>query len=306
MTKKDSKKNEPDLKKYKDDQSVSLAQMKFGLWLASNKIHILRIITVLLIVASLGMLGYSGYNYTIYFLYGRQADKALSTSLTSNLFDIPAYRATTAPQVLLASQVYTFNVGGKKDFLLTVKNPNPNYHSIFDYCLRDSQGNDVVCDTDFVLPNSDKYLLIVAQDIEGLVSNLNFEAVNVFWQRLNSRQVPDWESYAQERLNIDIKNIVYQGPDYNSRTPLHNLSFFIENKTAYNFSRVPLNIILKSGATPVAVNIYNLENFFSGEKRNIKISWPAGGERANQAEVFLNLNILDQNLYLPYRSDSLR
>lgn len=306
MTKKDSQKKGPDLKKYQDDQSVSLTQMKFGLWLASNKVNIMRIITLLLIVASLSLLGYSGYNYANYLLYGRQADRALSNSLTENLFDIQAYRAVTAPQVLLAGPVYSFNVAGKKDFLLTVKNPNSNYHSVFDYCLKDSEGSDVVCETDFVLPNSEKYLLIVAEDIEGAVSNLRFEAVNVFWQRLNNRQIPDWENYAQTRLNIEIKDIVYKAPDYNSRTPLHSLSFSIENKTAYSFSSVPLNIILRNASTPAALNIYNLENFLSAEKRKIKINWPAGGERANQAEVFVNLNILDQNLYLPYRSDSLR
>jgi hypothetical protein len=306
MTKKDSQKNGPDLNKYKDEESVSLAQMRFGLWLSMNKAHIIRIITILLIVASLSMLGYSGYNYTTYFLYGRQADKALSDSLTENLFDVQAYREATAPQVLLAGPVYSFNVSGKKDFLLTIKNPNPNYHSIFDYCLRDSQGNDLVCETNFALPNSEKYLLIVAKDIEGAVGNLSFEAVNVFWQRINSRQIPNWDDYLQERLNIEIKDLVYKAPDYNSRTPLHNLSFNIENKTAYNFSRVPLNIILRNVNTPVALNIYNLDNFLSAEKRNIKISWPAGGERASQAEVLVDLNILDQNLYLPYRSDSLR
>jgi hypothetical protein len=306
MTKRDSKKNGPDLKKYKDDQSVSLTQMKIGLWLASNKVRIIRIITIFLIVVSLSLIGYSGYNYTIYFLYGRQADKALSDSLSENLFDIQAYREATAPQILLAGPVYSFSASGKKDFLVTVSNPNPNYYSVFDYCLRDGQGNDVVCSTDFVLPKSEKHLLIVAQDMAGTVNNLYFEAVNVFWQRLNLRQIPSWENYVKERLNMEIKDIVYKTPDYNSRTPLHNLSFTIENKTAYSFTRVPLNIVLQNNNIPVSLNIYNLDNFFSAEKRNIKISWPAGGERANQAEIFLNLNILDQSLYLPYRSNSLR
>jgi hypothetical protein len=300
MSKKDSQKKGPDLNKYKNGESVSLAQMKFGLWLANNKLRIVKMVTVILMLISFSLIGYSGYHYANYFLYGRHADKALATELTKNLFDIQAYRAAIAPQVFSAGPVYSFNVLGKKDFLLTLENPNSNYYSVFDYCIKDAQGNQVVCDTNFILPSSKKNLLIVSQEFEGSLSNLSFEATNVFWQRLDSRQIPDWESYAQERLNIEIKDVVYKAPDYNSRTPLHSLSFNIENKTPYNFSRVPLDIILSNANNPVALNIYNLENFFSAEKRNIKISWSAGGERANRAEVFLNLNILDQNSYLPY------
>lgn len=305
MNKSDSKKSAPDLKKYQSTQSLSLRQMSFGLWLSKNRAIILRIITIILIVLSFGLLGYSGYNYSIYFLYGRQADKELSASLINNLLDIESYREANAPQVLLAGPVYSFGTTDKRDFLLSLKNPNDNYYAIFDYCLQDVELNDLVCDSDFILPGSEKYLLALNKNIAGNFNNLNFEAVNVFWRRLNVRQVPNWDLYASERLNIEIKNVDYKSPDYSSRNPLHSLSFQIENKTAYNFSQVPLSIVLWNNNSPAGVNIYNLNDFMSADSRDIKLSWPASGERANKADIFVDLNIFDSDIYLPYSKNLL-
>ncbi len=301
MKKKESSKAGVDLKKYKTKNSLSLGQMKLGLWLSTNRRRLTRIIIIFLIICSASFFTYSSYHYIVYFLYGREADKKLAASLAENLIDMQSYREATAPQIISAGQVNSFSVNGKKDFVVSLKNSNLNYYGVFDYCLQDSQKNDIACASSFILPNSEKQLILTSQDIKENTSNLSFQAVNVYWQRLNYREIPDWNSYLQERLNITISNLVYSKPDYNARTPLHEVSFTIKNNSPYHFAKLPLDIILSNGSSISGVNVYNLNNFMSLETRDLRISWPAAGERASSVEIVPDVNILDENVFLPYR-----
>lgn len=301
MKKKESSAKKIDLKAYKGDGDLSISQMKFGLWLSTNRKRIIRIIVIFLIISSATLFSYSSYHYVIYFLYGRQADKDLVKSLSENLFDAQAYRESTAPQILLAGPISSFNVAGKTDFILTLKNTNEKYYGLFDYCLKDAKDIDIACGSSFILPNSEKYLVLTAQDIERPGSTLSFQADNIFWQRLNNREIPDWGHYLAERINLQVTDIVYSKPDYNSRTPMHTVAFKIRNNSAYHFAKLPLDIILSNGSSITGVNVYNLNNLLSSETRDLKISWPAGPERATKVEVIPDVNILDPNVFLPYR-----
>lgn len=301
MKKKESSSKHFDLKKYQTAGDVSLGQMKFGLWLSNNRRRIIRVAVIFLIISSASLFTYSGYHYIIYFLYGRQADKDLASSLSENIFDMRAYREATAPQIILAGKVDRFNVANKQDFVVTLKNPNLNYYGVFDYCLQDNKNNDVACGHSFILPSSEKYLILAAQDIENSSGALNFQAVNVFWQRINPREISDWNAYALERLNLDIKDLKYSGPDYNARTPFHSVSFTITNNSPYHFAELPLDIILFNSANVSGVNVYNLNNLMSFETRKVQISWPSGGERANSVEIIPDVNILNPDVFLPYR-----
>ncbi|MDX9778962.1 MAG: hypothetical protein RBT30_01875 [Patescibacteria group bacterium] len=295
------KKEKIDLSKYENGEHLSLKQMNIGLWLALNRRRLLRVFIIFLIIVAASTFTYSSYSYVMYFLYGRQADRDLAATITANLFDTQAYREATAPQVMDAKILKSFGVSGNFDFLIELKNPNSNYYGTFEYCLENTQGENLTCGSSFVLPDSKKFLILPAQNVNQ-ANNLEFQTINIFWQRLNVRKVPDWSTYLRERLNFEITNIEYQAPDYSARTPLHSLSFNIENKTAYNLKRLPLNIILSNNSVITGVNLYNLDTFLSFENRKVQLSWPAGGERANKVEIIPDVNILDESIYLPYRS----
>lgn len=301
MNKKESLKKEVDLKKYKNEDSLSLGQMKIGLWLSVNRRRLMRIIIIFLIICSATFFTYSSYHYIIYFLYGREADKKLTTSLTENLIDIQSYREATAPQIMLAGAVNSFLVNDKQDFVVSLKNPNLNYYGVFDYCLQDAQKNDVACGSSFILPNSEKQLILPSQEIKDGSGKLTFQTVNVYWQRLNYHEIPSWDNYLKEHLNISVTNLVYLKPDYNARTPLHEVSFTIKNNSPYHFAKLPLDILLSNGSSISGVNVYNLTNFMSLESRDLRISWPAAGERASNVEIIPDVNILDESVFLPYR-----
>jgi len=304
MEKKNRVKTGVDLKKYEDSGGVTIGKMHFGLWLSSNRRRIFKGIIIFLIIASAGMLIYSSYSYVFYLLYGRDADKELSNSLAESQLDTQAYREANTPIDLEIGTVNVFSVQGRYDFFIPIKNPNPKHVSNFSYCLRDGAGVDLLCGNSFILPGADKYLVVAGKELERAPGTVKFVITNFAWQRLNAHDIPDWPTYAATRLNFSISNLKYSAPDNSAKNPFHNLSFTLKNNTPYHFSRLPFAIVLWNGSSPTGVNLSAADNFLSSETREIHLSWPSGGERAGRAEVKIDLNILDDSVYLPYRGDS--
>jgi len=303
MQDKETQKKELDLNKYEDLEGMTLRKMNFGLWLSLNRKRIWRIVIILLIAVSALMFIYSTYNYIYYFLYGRQADKELINEITSNQIDTAAYREANAPQDLELGSVSVFSVQGKYDIFVPLNNVNAKHTGSFDYCLQDVNEADIICDHSFILPNSKKSIVIVGQELSDRPQGLKMVIKNIFWQRLNAHSIPDWNEYKNNHLNLEISDLKYTAPDTRSKAPFHSLSFTATNFTPYHFAKLPLDVILYNGNLVSGVNMYNLDNFLSGEQREISFSWPAAGERVSKVEVLPDVNILDSQVYLPYQGE---
>jgi len=303
MQNNDRAKKDFDLNKYEDLEGMTLNKMKFGLWLSLNRKRIWKMTIIILIIASALMFIYSIYNYSYYLLYGRQADKELINELTANQVDLGAYRDANSPADLIIGSVSTFSVQGKYDFFVPLSNSNPKHTATFNYCLQNEDGSDVYCDQTFVLPESDKNIIIVGRDLSVKPQNPKFVVSGLFWQRLNTHNIPDWQQYQNEHLNLQISNLKYIAPESTSKVPFHTLSFTATNFSPYHFARLPLDIILYNGDSVSGVNIYNLDNFLSGEERELSFSWLAAGERVSRVEIVPDVNLLDSGVYLPYQGE---
>lgn len=299
MATKHSGKENINLNKYDDREGLTLRHMHFGLWLSENRRRLTRGLIIFLIVASAGMFIYSSYNYIFYFLHGREADKQISIDLSASLIDTAAYREASAPKNLDIGPVATFAVSGTYDFLVALNNPNERHYSNFKYCLFSGK-EELVCGTSFILPSSQKNLIIPNISSDVRPTDVRIVITDLFWQRLNAHVIPSWADYKSERINIEVSGLKYN----NSTTGFHELSFKVKNLSAYSFLSVPLSIILYNGQTPSAVNIYNIENFYSGDEREVSLSWRAAGERVTRTEVTADINILNNDVFLPYRGRS--
>lgn len=301
MATKHSGKANINLNKYDDREGLTISRMHFGLWLSENRRRFTRGLIIVLIVASAGMFIYSSYNYVFYFLHGREADKQISIDLSASLIDTQAYREANAPKDLDVGPILTFAVADKYDFLVTLNNPNERHHSNFQYCLFAGE-EELVCGSSFILPSSQKNLLIPSVSSEGRPSNVRLVITDLFWQRLNAHAIPNWSEYKTERLNIEVTDIKYN----NSTSGFHGLTFKVKNRSAYSYLSVPFSIIMYNGQMPSGINIYNIDNFYSGDEREVSLSWRAAGERVTRTEVVADINILNNNVFLPYRGGSVQ
>jgi hypothetical protein len=153
------------------------------------------------------------------------------------------------------------------------------------------------------MPGESKYILAIGQTFSGDVSTLSFTTSAIFWQRIDGHKIPDWSTYATSRLNFGISDLNFAAAadsGLSNKLDLNSLSFAIKNSTAYSYYEAPLNILLFNGSTLVGVNRYLLENFLTGQSRNIKITWPGNLESVTQTQVVPDINIMDSTVYLPY------
>ena len=283
------------LETYKDSTGVSLNDMNIGLWLSENRQKFLKILTIFLIVVCAALFIYSSYNYIIYFLAG---DPNQQWSEDSSVF---SPRKVT--ENLEVSPLQVFASGENHDLAVKLKNPNEKFMANFEYCFSQSD-QDISCGNAFILPKEEKYLLILGQAIGGSVSELSFSISNIFWQRIDSHKIPDWDSFSFDRLNLLISGVSFTPGDnsgLSGKVKLNALEFSVKNQTAYGYYEVPLNILLFNGSNLIGVNSYLIPNFMSGEQREIRINWAGNLNGVNRIEIAPNLNIMNDNVYLKYQ-----
>lgn len=281
-----------DLKKYQAEDSVGLREMNIGLWLSEKREFLMRLLIIFLIMVSAGFFIYSAYQYFIYFR--SSSDK---TPLTENTVVSPhniiADLKIDAPQF--------FRNGAQYDLTVKITNPNDKFGALFDACFNLS-GTEFTCAKSFILPGETKYVFALAKEVKDDVKTLSFNAKNISWQRIDTHNIPDWNAFSASRLNFAFADIsFYSLADAGGGEKSGNiLEFNAQNLSPYSYYDLPLNIALFDGAQMLSVNVYHLQNFLSGETRNIKINWP-GNYRNIRAEIVPDLNILDNAVYLKYQ-----
>jgi len=300
MAKEENLNKDIDLKNYDDPTGISLREMNFGLWLSEHRHKFLKIVTGVLIVLCTFFFVYSSYNLIIYFISGD-----LNAQLISG--DIP-----TSPRQLTDDLVVTplqiFSSGDRYDLVEKINNPNGKFMADFKYCFT-AAGSDLFCGKGFVLPNEEKYILALGQELSGSQSEVSFRVFDLFWRRIDAHQIPDWNSFALTHLNFLISSLNFSAGITNSlseKINLNNLEFIVKNQTPYGYYEVPLNILLFSGQELVGVHRYLLQNCLAGEERTVKISWPGNLSTVDRTVVMPDLNIMDEGVYLKYQGGTTR
>ncbi len=286
-----------DLKNYHDPSGVSLKEMNFGLWLSEKRRLITKIIIILLIALSAFFFIYSSYNYVVYFLTGNSNEELADSFLSS---------PRNIVNELEISPLIIFRNEENYDLVAKLKNPNEKFLGKFQYCFEQAE-QEVYCADGFIFPSEEKHVLALGQKLNADQTNITFRLKNIFWQRINSRQIPSWDDFFFSRLNFAIKNLNFSPINksgLSERVGLNTLEFEVDNQTAYGYYEAPLNILLYSGSELVGVQHYLLTNFLAGEQRNINISWPGGLQAVNRTEVKPDINIIDENVYLKYQGEN--
>jgi len=284
--------------KYKDLGDLSEKHLNLGLWFLENKKKFKQLIIIFLIVFTASTLSYSAYHLLSYWLGGQAEHQAMLVDMTNVKIGSEELREILAPDNLLFSFVKVFYVDAKLDYMAKISNPNTRHRADFYYCFQDGE-LELACDNAFILPSEDKYLMQLAQGITSSLGNVQLVIKDISWQRISAHKINDWSQFKNERINLELENtsLKTEGSNY-------NLSFSIANRSSYGYYQLPLQIILFNSAGETGANRYLLSNFRSGEKINLSISWPAGSERATKAIIVPDLDILNDDIYLPYRGEN--
>lgn len=274
---------------------VSPLHLKLSYWYVNNKIKLRKLLIVFLILISVALYGYSIYRaIDIFFISGKNYASDVN-SLTVNAIDYQQYHQTQKPKQLTIDSFDALDGrDGRYDFIAKFSNSNENFVGrIVTFQL--VAGNKVIAEKNtYIFPKESKYIGFFGVETGGESPTLKLSKVD--WQR-----VSDFAPFASNHLNFEISNVKFTPAGQagiRGQLPISNLNFTITNKTAYSYWHVGLYMILQGGSKPAGANYTTIDEFKSGESRDIEMRWyeplaPVGGE-----EILPEVDILNPDSFM--------
>jgi hypothetical protein len=145
--------------------------------------------------------------------------------------------------------------------------------------------------------------MALAKGFSYLPREASLTITELLWQKINAREIPDWNNFHNEHLDFVFDGIIFKSAaasGLSEKLNFNTLEFSATNKTAFNYWEVPFDIFFYNGNSLIGVNQYVLSEFMSKNKRDIRITWPGNLSGVNSVKIVPNLNIFKDNIYIKY------
>lgn len=292
------------VKRYKDQSGLTMRKLNIGLWYIEHKNILYKILIGFLIFISAVSWPYVIYSFAFYLSRGMADDQALLNDLVNSGRINHEAIVGLSPKELSFSSISMLSAGNNKyDFFTRVSNPNGRHGAEFFYYFSVGDKNTKSLNG-FILPGESKYLLSLGNEFEFRPTNTQLKINGLEWVAIDRHKIPDWKNYNDSRLNISVSGVNFILSDQtglSDKLKLNNLEFTAENKSVFNYWDVDFIILLYGGSNIVGVNNYSLNEFMSGQTKQVSISWPGEIGRVGKIEIFPEINILNDNIYIDYR-----
>ncbi|MDP2708611.1 MAG: hypothetical protein Q8O93_00960 [bacterium] len=297
------KKIDAKLRAYVDTDGLGTKRLEAGLWYIEHKQKLRLALYGFFIITAAVSWSYTIYGFTYYFSRGVAEDELLVTQIAQLSGADHNYVKSIAARDLAAEPVKILkSADGKYDFYARLKNLNDKWWAEFDYYFS-ADGRQTEKTGSYILPLEEKYPAALAQSFDYLPANAELIIENMVWRRIDRHRIPDWNAYYAGHLDItsaDIKFIPAAASLLSEKLNLNELSFSLSNNTVYNYWEAGFTILLYSGGQIAGINHYTLNDFMSGEKREVKLSWTGNLKRVDRIDIIPEINIMKDNIYIKY------
>jgi len=278
---------------------VTSLGLRLSYWYVTHKLQIKAAVVAVLVVLNIGLFGYSAYRATILFYVELPDYQQSLRDLTTQPIDYAYFRQANAPRPL---QIATFEaVGGQDsryDLVVKLSNPNADMYARSVTVEFIAGGEVVDRQTGFVLPGDERYFLSLAKRV-NYIGDAQIRVASVEWQRVHF-----YEAYAEPRLRFVITDAAFT-PASELRVPgelpISSLRFTVRNDTGYGFWNIGFATALLSGSGIGGINYISLDQFLPGEERNVEVRWQESLPGINDMEILPDVDILNEQVYMPSR-----
>lgn len=267
---------------YQIDQ-VSDKELKFGYWLLTHKDKLKKWLIYLLAGWGVLSIGYGLYGFINHFIEEAQWSKILP-SFTSQQLDFTAYRERHRPQPLEFLEPTVIYTGENKyDFVVKAKNPNKQWLAR-ELMYQFQSGNYTSpTQTAVILPEQELYLLSLANFSPRRLNQLQLKVLDLQWQG-------SYLILTLPEINFVTSAVDFSGSESGGS---YRAVWSATNQTIYNFREVDWQVILYSGRRIVGINQVRIEEFLSGQTREITVSWFEKLPQVSKALAWPLVKILD-------------
>jgi len=296
-----SKKNDKELKEYEDLEGLSIKKLNFGLWFVESKIFFQKFFLGLLFLIAIFSNFYGWGHFLFYFVSGINEDKNMIYQMLKTKSITKEYTRSREPYDIDYSFIKATKStqSDKYDLFAKIKNPNQDHYVNFKYCFYSGE-IEISCESGFVLPEEEKFLLSLNKDFNSKISSIKFLLKDVSFTRLNKHVYPDWEEYKKNHLDFIIENIKFEPSKLSEEEKIEVLNFDIRNNTAFNFWEVSINIVFYNGNSIIGVDQHIIDNFMSASTKNISKNYVDYFNYVNNVDIYLNINTINEDIYMQY------
>jgi len=262
--------------------------LKINYFFLSNRDDLKKWWVILLIAADVFFVVFLFTN-TIVYLLGMPKQNEYVVSMINSPIDYEAIREANAPSNLqIVTSTAVPKGEGLYDLVTQVKNPNKNWvvETVqYKYIIN---GDETDVFTDYIMPNSDKYLTILSKDLESdqQTINVSMEILDIDWQR-----VPDTDKLVN--IDFSIEDIEYSSLASFGGTLIHNVEASITNNTFKGFWETRFIVVLYNGDDIVGVNYVYFDQFKAGATNNLKAQWSYLPGRAGEIVILPDMDLTD-------------
>ncbi|MFA6422189.1 MAG: hypothetical protein WCV92_02220 [Candidatus Buchananbacteria bacterium] len=255
-------------------------QLKLSYWYISHKLSLKRLWTIFLIILSIALWSYVILQMTLFFM-NYSAHKQLENYLLFTADPSLSRIESLMPKNISVPSVQVFGTGNGYDYLATISNGNKNWLGEFEYRFTNGT-NTPQYKKGFVLPGSEANIMDFSRENDSP----NFQINNFKWKRI--------EGYESLKNKMDYFLVENDRFDIGrgDKEP-STLSFEITNNSPYSYWLVDVQVIVYSEGTVAGINHYTLNQFKSGEKKQISLLWNHGLPTGLTYVILSAVNFLD-------------
>lgn len=276
--------------------NLSQDELKVSYWYVTHRVLLRKIGIMVLAVVSGVLLLYGIYGLIDFYLLGGRENAAIEKSLSAGGLNYTLLAEANRPTDLAVLDTTILKgAGSSYDIISEISNPNVQWDvESFDYYYMIGEAKTNV-KTDFILPNSSKYVLYPNYESDAGAAEANLVIENIKWKK-----VSDFDLLAEKILQFNFENKVIlssKSSSLSKKESVTNIRFDVLNKSSYNFWEPRFIVLLLRGDALVAVTQVVVDGLASGEKKtesvNLFQTIPSGATM----EIFPDIDILNPDVF---------
>jgi len=243
---------------------------------------------VILLIAVAAFLFFFSVTNIVLYLIGISRYQAMTVEMATSSIDYAAIRAANNPQELMLDIPVAFSRNNDRyDLVVAAENGNSQWavKSISYTFSVDNQ--EISRGTDFILPNSRKFLTVYNVPIQSISSssNISVSLDGIEWERISSAD-------ALPQIDFAIENISYTTSTVQNITD-NRVTADLINNSFYSFWKTKFVVVLYNSGSIIGIAEESIKAFRREEQEKLFVQWGALGSTVTDVSIIPDINLLD-------------
>ncbi len=280
---------------------------KVSLWWVTHRAALRKIGFALFIAFDATLFLFGGWHLLDAFAVSYDSEQnAVLRMVALGQSDLHASTAGNAARDLETGDGRVLSIGDNRyDLYATLVNSNDDWWAEFSYSFSIG-GSQTDVREGFVLPMEEKSVAELAVKSASPIQSASLSIENVRWHRVDHHVIPDYATWASDRLNFSISASSFEKETRFDGETFGRTTFTIENDTAFSYYDVGLFVLLLRGSSVVGVNRTSLSSLESGVETEVTVNWFGTLPSVSEVQIIPELNIFDLEVYKSLQGESTR